>query len=118
MERGALSSLRYHHDDRDEKLSALITYHFSVFVHVQFSVSPILTVQTFYLLYISPSRPLEDSLMCSSICSHSLCQHKNISVNAPDYLMSVAFMLIEDERKIKCLQNRIIIPFSVCFVIT
>lgn len=34
MEGDALSSLRYHHDERDEILSTLITYHFT-FVRLQ-----------------------------------------------------------------------------------
>lgn len=81
-------------------------------------VRSILTVQTFYLFCILLSRPLEDGLICSFLYSGSLCQSKDICFSVPDYLVSVGFLLIEDERKIKCLQNRILITCSVCSVIT
>lgn len=44
MERGALSSRRYHRDDHDEKLSTLMTYHFTLLffifslIQVQFAL--------------------------------------------------------------------------------
>lgn len=51
-------------------------------------------------------------------CGDTLRQNEDVTFNAPDYLMPVAFILIEDERGVKCVQNRILMRFSVCFVIT
>lgn len=99
MERDALSSLRYHHDGRDEKLSTSIKHHFSMFfslMQVQFFQSRHFTLSACLCLDLSSTASY------APLCAQIHCVKIGTSLSVlPDYLMSVAFILIEDERRNK-----------------